>query len=68
MIGGNLFHASHRFYSRLPEVRKKMEEEKRSQDYSANREKARVYQEVRHVRMPHKTQTSFYSCVRIHSH
>ena len=35
-----------RFYSRLPEVRRKKLEEKRSAAYAANRQKAKVYQEV----------------------
>ena len=35
-----------RFYYKLPEVRKRMEEETRKQVYSVNRDKARSYQEV----------------------
>ena len=35
-----------RFYNRLPEVRKKREEDTRAKVYATNREKAREYQEV----------------------
>ena len=35
-----------RFYNKLPEVKRQREEEKRRQAYSANREKAKEYQEV----------------------
>ena len=35
-----------RFYNRLPEVRRKKVEEKRSATYESNRQKARAYQQV----------------------
>ena len=35
-----------RFYNRLPEVRRKKLEEKRSATYELNRNKAKIYQEV----------------------
>ena len=35
-----------RFYNRLPEVRRKHEEETRAKVYATNRERAKQYQEV----------------------
>ena len=41
-----IVHPCFRFYNRLPEVRKKREEDTRAKVYATNRERAREYQEV----------------------
>ena len=37
---------SSRFYNRLPEVKRRREEEEKHQTYTANRERAKQYQQV----------------------
>ena len=51
-----VYYFTPRFYNRLPEVRRKRLEEKRSATYESNRKKAKIYQEVHstcmHVKKP----------------
>jgi len=47
-----------RFYNRLPEVRKKREEDARTKEYATNRERAKQYQQVHRLLAPYINTTT----------